>query len=68
MEKEQRQKHIQGCIYILWKENATEEERQDAIQDFYIKNENRIESMQTFEMNKGIDIYEDWKKFQDTGN
>ena len=64
MEKEIRQKMIQGCIFILWKQNATEEERQEAISNFYVNNENLIESMQTFEMKKGVDIYEEWKDFE----
>jgi len=64
MKKIERKKYIQGSILILWKENISEEKRKKAIQNFYINNENLIESMQTFEMRKGIDIYEEWEEFQ----
>jgi len=64
MKKIERKKYIQGSILILWKENISEEKRKKAIQNFYINNKNLIESMQTFEMRKGIDIYEEWVEFQ----
>jgi len=64
MKKIERKKYIQGSILILWKENISEEKRKKAIQNFYINNKNLIESMETFEMRKGIDIYEEWVEFQ----
>ena len=62
--KKERQKHIQSGLLILWKEDATEEERQEVIQKLYLDNKDKIFNMQTFEMKKGVDIYDKYKKFE----
>lgn len=64
MDKKERKKYIQSGLLILWKEEATEEQRQEALQKLYLDNEEKIFSMQTFEMKKGVDIYDKYKKFE----
>ena len=55
---------IQTGIFLVWKKEVSEEERQEIMSKFYLDNENQIEHLNTFEMKRGVNISDEFFRFR----